>query len=534
MAFDNYVVGAVAQELNTRLAGGRIERVYQPARADILLVVNTPPRDGAPGAKHGLFLSADSSQPAFYLTAHREPGAENPPAFCMFLRKHLISARVLSATQVAGERIVRIALDAVNEIGVHEPRTLVFELMGKHSNLILLDAGDRILDAIKRISFDKSRVRQILPGLPYELPPPGKGISPLMEAEREAGGRLEDYAARAAAGDYAPTIWSDADGTAKDFHVFRLRVMDGLEAHGFASVSEMLETWYENRERAARVSVRAKETAAAVKARLDKLYLKKQKLLEEIEDARRAEEWKHKGDLVTANIWRLSKGMREAALEDWGQEGAATVRVPLDPLATPAENAQKYYKRYAKLKTALIEKAKQLAETDASVAYLESAAWSLEAAQTPADVADIREELAEAGFLRDRGGRGKPAKKKKSGLHKAFFAPLEYDLPSGAKVFVGRNNRENDELTMRFAKPDDLWLHTKDIPGSHVILKSDAPEADLPAAAQIAAWHSKARASEGVPVDYTKVRHVKKPSGAKPGYVIFTHNKTLYVTPQLP
>ncbi|MDR1797562.1 MAG: NFACT RNA binding domain-containing protein [Clostridiales Family XIII bacterium] len=549
MAFDYYVVGAVARELAGRLVGGRVERVYQPGRADILLLINRPPSGGRPAARENLFLSADSSQPAFYLTDSREAGPDTPPAFCMLLRKHLVGARILSVSQAARERIVRIELEASSELGLKTPRALIFELMGKHSNLILTDNRnnnpdeEKILDAVKRISFDKSRVRQVLPGLSYTLPPPGKGVSPLMEAETAPGGPpLAHYDALAQEGAYAPTIWYDGEGKAKDFHVFPLKIMEGLRAEPFESASAMLQTWYENRESAARVSEKAKETAAALKARLDKLYLKKQRLLEEIEKAKHADAWKRKGDLLTANIWRLEKGMKEASLEDWEQEGAPPVAIALDPLLTPAENAQKYYKKYGKEKTAAVEKEKQREEADRLIAYLESAAWALEAAQTPADVAEIRDELTEAGILRNR-AKAKPQKKgKKGGLHKAYFAPIEYTLPSGSTVYVGRNNRENDELTMRFANPDDLWLHTKDIPGSHVILKQapsakpteDAQAQDIRAAAGIAAYHSKGRASEGVPVDYTKARHVKKPTGAKPGYVIFTNNKTLYVTPKLP
>lgn len=558
MAFDTYVVAAEAKELNNRLAGARIERVYQPGREELLLCANTPPKDGAPGARHYLFLSANGGAPAFYLAQRREASPQDPPAFCMLLRKHLAGARIRSVEALPRERIVRIECETSNELGLREPRTLVFELMGKHSNLILLKEG-LIVDAIKRVPFAVSRVRQILPGLEYSLPPAGKGISPLMEAEaewEEAHGCAADYEALAASGIYTPSIWYGEDGTAKDFHVFPLRVMEAFDARIFESVSEMLETWFENRENAARLSVKGLELSRALRARLDKLLLKKQKLGEDLLEAARAEDWKKYGDLVTANIWRLEKGADSAELENWeapscegsGDAGEpALIRIPLDSRLTPAQNAQRYYKRYTKAKTAAVEKQRQKEETQRQIDYVESVLWSLESAQTPADVEDIRAELQDAGLLRIRGKNSEKRRKNgKSGgnLHKAYFAPIRYTLPSGMELLVGRNNRENDELSLRAAKANDLWLHTKDIPGSHAILRAPegAPrqaedaseifsEADIRTAAGIAAWHSRARGSEGVPVDFTFARYVKKPSGAGPGTVIFTRNRTIYVTP---
>jgi predicted ribosome quality control (RQC) complex YloA/Tae2 family protein len=626
MPFDNYVVGAVANELDRCLAGGRVERVYQPEREAVILCVNTPPAGGNPGGRHNLLLSAESSQPVVYLAERREAGPQNPPAFCMLLRKYLIGARILGIAQVETERILRIGFRTASELGVAEERCLVFELMGRHSNIILLNQ-EKIVDSVKRISFDVSRVRQTLPGLDYAMPPPGKGVSPLMAEETAnamSGGRgREYYDSLAAAKNYAPTIYYDKNGTAKDFHVFRLNILEGMDAQAFESVSEMLETWYEGRENAVRLTVRSSELTTALKARLGKLYLKKQRLSEEILEAARAEEHRQDGDLITANIWRLSKGMAAAELEDWNSVGQAAGQTParpesgaagqtpgqtalggagqpalitvaLDPRLTPAQNAQRCYKRYSKAKTASVIKASQLEETQQGIDYLESAAWSLELAKNMAEIEEIRDELREAGILRARGARKKqPGAKPRSNAGKPSkggsgrkrpFTPIEYVLPSGAKVLVGRNNNENDELTMRFAQPTDIWLHTKDIPGSHTILKAGRPaypdgaddvdaagtadtadnlrasagagnpdavrnlsasagagnpgsaasaEADLRAAAAIAAWHSKARQSEGVPVDFTLVKYVKKPSGAKPGYVIFTHNRTLYVTPKL-
>ncbi|MDR3365026.1 MAG: NFACT RNA binding domain-containing protein [Clostridiales Family XIII bacterium] len=543
MAFDNYVVGAVSRELNSVLAGGRVDRIYQPEREEVILCVNRPPVDGRPPGRFNLLISASANRPLLYLTELREAGPQNPPAFCMLLRKYLIGARIESVSAAPRERIVRIDFLATLDLGQKEPRTLIFELMGKHSNIIFLD-GAHIVDAIKRVTGDMSRVRQTLPGMDYTLPPPGKGISPLMEEETKnadlTGKGLAYFDALAAAGDYAPTIYFDGDRAA-DFHVFRLSVYEGLRTRDFAggaAVSEMLETWFESRETQGHLSARTNELKSALKARTDKLYLKKQRLLEDLEEAARADGWRETGDLVTANIWRIEKGAKRVALEDYMHDGAVRT-IDLNPRLTPAGNAQRFYKLYSKAKTAAVVKAKQLEETQGAIDYLESVAHFLGDAASPQDIEELRTELTETGYLRPKRQPGLKRKNKPAarGKKAGRFAPFEYTLPSGARLLVGRNNAENDELTLRVAAKTDFWLHTKNIPGSHVILKPFGTEPDgedLRRAAEAAAWYSKARASEGVPVDYVSVRHVKKPSGARPGYVIFTHNRTLYVTPKLP
>ncbi|MCL2110723.1 MAG: NFACT family protein [Clostridiales bacterium] len=553
MAFDNYVVGALSRELNSLLLGGRVERVYQPEREEIVLCVHRPPRDGRPPGRYNLLISASASRPLVYLAERREAGPGNPPAFCMLLRKYLVGAWIDRIEQVPRERILHIDFMTSSELGLRERRTLVFELMGKHSNIIFLD-GTRIVDAIKRVTGDMSRVRQTLPGMEYMPPPPGKGISPIMEEETKnadlTGKGIGYFDGLAAEGAYSPAIFSK-EGKTVDFHVFRLCVYDGFEAQGFcgeSAVSDMLEAWYESREAQGRVPMKANEIRSGLKARLDKLYLKKQRLSEELAEAARAETLRETGDLVTANIWRIEKGAARVALEDYTKDGAVRT-IDLDPRLTPAGNAQRYYKLYGKAKTAAVVKAKQLEETGAAIGYIEGAMYFVDEAGSLEELEALRAELSTAGYIRLRKGgqrKGAPSGNKRGGkrMHGGVFAPHEYALPSGARVLVGRNNAENDELTMRMAAKTDIWLHTKDIPGSHAIYKpadgsagATAPAdggADLRMAAEIAAWHSKGRGSEGVPVDYTLVRNVKKPSGARPGYVIFTNNKTLYVTPKLP
>jgi predicted ribosome quality control (RQC) complex YloA/Tae2 family protein len=487
----------------------------------------------------------------------------------MLLRKHLIGGRIVDIRSVPSERILRIDFDTRSELGVPERKTLVFELMGKHSNIILLRGGANktadgsagesanatddgiIIDSIKRVYEDMSRVRQTLPGLRYELPPPSTRMPPVIEAEFETEGTREAWDRRGEADDYDPIIWFDADGAMRDFHVFPITSYAGLAKTKFVSVSEMLETWFESKETGNRLTQKTSDITQAITVRLNKALLKMQRLLEDMSRAERADEYRKRGDIITANIYRLKQGVKSVSLPDYTDGGEITVE--LDPLETPARNAQRYYKKYTKAKTAKTEKRKQLELTEREIDYLESYLVWIADAKTDDDVAELREELALLGYIR----RSKFAAKPASSAPKR----LTYELGNGFLVSVGRNNRENDELTMKNAHPYDLWLHTKDMPGSHVVLsrngnaetgagfdgaaavKTAGRDTDpvdvfgadtIRKAASVAAYHSKARGSSNVPVDYTYIRHVKKPAGAKPGMVIFTHNKTVYAHPELP
>jgi predicted ribosome quality control (RQC) complex YloA/Tae2 family protein len=544
-------------ELESALSTGKVERVYQPGRYEILLHVNVPPRgpgggddaaeaDGAPASsprkRCDLLISAQGSHPYLYISEKRSGNPQTPPAFCMLLRKHLIGARIERVFRVGRERIIRIEFDAADEIGLRHRRTLLFEIMGKHSNIMLLDENEKVLDAIKRVYADMSRVRQTLPGVVYTPPPQGKGVGPLMESENETGRPLSYYEGLDADGRYEPSIFLDGGGRMKDYYVFDLGIYGGLERVRCPSVSAMLESYYEEKDSGNRLEQKCAGLRQALKGSLDKLYLKKQRLLEDIEKAKRADAHRLKGELITANIYKLKQGMKETELDNF-EAGTGTVRIALDPLLTPAQNAQRYFKKYAKLKTALTEKAKQLDIAERDITFLESYKVFMENAADDADVDGLREELTELGYMRRRS-----AKRAKRSVKKEY---LRYESGAGLAIYVGRSGRENDELTLKKAKPDDLWLHTKDIPGSHVILTKRAAsggpkvasadgvppgfdEGSVREAARVAAYYSKAKQSESVPVDYCLVRYVKKPSGAKPGMVIFTHNRTVYVKPGLP
>ena len=554
MPFDNYVVGAISSELNTKLSGGKIERIYQPEKDELILCINTPPRnDNNGGGKYNLLISANSSNPVIYITEKRSVNPQNPPGFCMLLRKHILGARIVEVSQIEKDRILRIAMITSNEIGLKRLEFMFFELMGKHSNIILAapavdtdtfskDGSDgesyediRIIDAIKRISGDLSRARQTLPSMRYVLPPKGKGLSPIISEEIEISNGTKNlgfFDSLAKEQEYTPCIYFTSDGEKRpiDFHVFTLDAYKDLTKKDFPDVSEMLESYYEGKENAVRLTAKASDLSSVLKARLDKYYLKKQRLNEDILKAKKADDYKHTGDLLTANIYRIQKGDSQVEAEDYLDNGASKV-IKLDPLLSPSQNAQKFYKKYNKAKTAIVVKATQLKENQENIDYLESVSLFLERTSNPVEIDELRNELSEMGFIRARKNAKKARGTRSSDL------PIEITLLSGAMVLVGRNNKGNDELTMKIASSDDMWLHTKDIPGSHVILKAlnlTHQDADIKIAAKVAAYYSKARNSENVPVDYTLVKYVKKPNGAKPGMVIFTHNKTIYAKPELP
>jgi predicted ribosome quality control (RQC) complex YloA/Tae2 family protein len=531
-------MGAVTHELSDRLVGGKIDRIYQPSASDIILGVNVPREK----ERRVLLVSANSSLPRSYLSKLAAANPQSPPAFCMLLRKHLIGGRIANISGPPSERILFITVDTRSELGVPEKKTLVFELMGKHSNIMLVRGeaahGGVIIDSVKRVYPDMSRVRQALPGLEYELPPASSGLSPVIKEELAAGRTLREFDDLAQANDYTPRIWLDEAGAMRDFHVFRLGVYEGLHYQTYDTVSEMLEAWFEGKETGNRIQQKSADLTQAVAARLKKALLKKQRLLEDLAAAEKAGDYREKGELITANIYRLQRGMSSAALEDYAS--GRDVTVALDPLLTPAQNAQQYYKKYTKAKTAKTAKRGQLTITQREIDYLESYRIWLADAKSDADLDALREELVTLGYLK----RKKHATRPSSSAAKK----LTYDLGGGFTATVGKNNRENDELTTRTAQPYDLWLHTKDIPGSHVILSSAYGvtagrtadpaevygETAIRRAAAIAAYYSKARDSSNVPVDYTYIRYVKKPAGAKLGMVIFTHNKTLYTDPALP
>ena len=577
MALDGITVSAIAAELKTALLGGRIDKIHQPTADEIRFTVR-----GAGGVKRVL-ASANSSHPRMHLT---ETTRENPmtaPLFCMVLRKHIAGGKIVEILQPNFERILILRIEATNEMGDLTRKNLILEIMGKHSNLILTDENGKILDSIKRITHEKSSVREVLPGKDYVFPPAqdkknpltaeqadflfslhmqeGRrlqeflyqsytGISPMMAGEicsragLDASNACQEtslaqgealYAAFAAlmqevkAEDYAPAIYYQGEEhRVVDFAVLRMTQFAALEKKEFPSVSALLEGFYQERDNTAQMRQKAYDIRKLLMNHIERCVKKKEIQAKTRRETKGMELWKKKGELLTANIYAVPQGVTTFRTVDYYEEAMPEIEIAIDPAKTPAENAQKYFAKYNKAKRTLAALEIQEKQNEEELAYLESVLNALEHCKEDADLREIRTELAESGFIRrqpQKKGAQKPKKAK----------PLRYISSDGYEILVGKSNLQNDELTLRTAEPTDIWMHTKDIPGSHVIIrtsgKSELPEATMEEAANLAAYYSKAKDGSMVPVDYTQRKNVKKPNGAKPGMVIYLTNKTIYITP---
>ncbi len=569
MAIDAVCLQAVVEELKPQLLGLRVDKVQQPARDQAVLLFR--------GKR--LLLNAGAGAPRLQLTELPRDNPAEPPMFCMLLRKHLSGARVAGITQPPLERLVRLEFDASDELGRAGKRTLVLEAMGRRSNLILLDGEDRVIDSLRRVDADMSAQRQVLPGLFYQPPasagrlpfleeteagfaarfasaPAEKsldgflldqyfGLSPLMARElafRAAGDvdarlfqlggpgplwrALEDFSSRVRENRFTPLCLL-RDGKPLDFACVPVGQYGGAaECVAYPSFSALLDAFYAARERQERARQRGADLLRAASTARDRLRRKLALQEKEYAATQDRDQLRVQGDLITASLYRMERGQSRLECENYYEDNAP-VSIPLDPLLTPQQNAAKYYKRYAKAKTAEKYLREQMDLAKRDLEYLESVLAEIAQAETEADYLDIRAELREAGFLKKQ-GKGKKEKSRPA-------APWEFRTSSGLRVLVGRNNRQNDKLTLKDADRRDLWFHTQKIHGSHVILRcagQSPAEEDVAQAALLAAWFSQARESGNVPVDFTEVRNVKKPSGGRPGMVVYNTCRTLRVTPE--
>ena len=568
MAYDGIITYAVAAELKDRIVPGKIEKVYQPGPEDLLVHIHTQ------RGNVRLFISCNSQAARVCLTGGSYTNPDQPPTFCMLLRKHLQGGRITDVRQKDSERILEIDIEAQNELGFSVCRRLIVEIMAKHSNIVLIDIeSGKIIDSIKRISIDVNRYRQLLPGVVYQYPPaqdkipfrevngltglPNSekaimsrigGISPAISREMlrycgeipdaslisaEPARRLMEIVASVDDGSAKPRAYIDDEGTPREFHITDLAEFEGLECRYFDSVSECIDYYYTNRVASNMVRQKAMPLLKTVQASLSKALLKKKKLSEDLLSAENSEKYRLYGELLTANLHLVRPGDRKVRVINYYD--GSELDIPLDEKISASANAQKYFKKYSKARTAIHEKQAQLEDNEKDIAYLSSVMQNIEMADNVPLLDSIRDELEQTGYVRRR---QKAAQRKKKDRKPE---PHRYELSDGTEVLVGRNNIENDWLTMKHAQKTDVWMHTKDIPGSHVIVElgdgrslTDLPAELIYEAASIAAYHSKASGSDNVPVDYVPVRYVKKPNGARPGMVIFTHNQTVYVTPGLP
>ena len=562
MAFDGIMAAIEARELSLQLEGARIEKVQQPEPDEIILQVST-----VKNGRKKLLINVSSQAARVHFTdlAYENPAV--PPAYCMLLRKHIQGGRISTVNQLETERIIRFNIETINEMGYQVSKCLIAETMGKHSNLILTSLeNDRIIDAIKHVSIDVNRFRQILPGLTYCLPPSqGKldfktaareeliekirleksvsksvqGFSPALEHQllEENQAALDPEGAadivlamRAAieAGDIQPRVYLNEDGSPKDVHGILLKAYaQSLQVMEFETPDQAMDYFFSKRLDSNRVLQKGQDLERTINQLISKQLLKKQRLLEEIKDADEADTYRIRGELLNANLYLAKPGAKSVKVISYydGQE----VEIPLDERFSAAKNAQNYYKKYSKLKSSKKEKLAQLSECEEEIAYLESVTALVPGAKTYEELELIRAELMEQGFVRVR----KTGQKNK----KQGPKPRKYVTSQGYTLLVGRNNVENDYITLKVGQKTDWWFHTKDIPGSHVVLVCEGkdPDADtMYEAAACAAWYSKGQMSSNVAVDYAQLKFVKKPAGAKPGKVIFTNNGTVWIDPKDP
>ena len=573
MPLDAICLTGVVRELREAVLGLRIEKIQQPARDQVILTLR---------GSRKLLLCAGASQARIHLTTAARENPAQPPMFCMLLRKHLGGGRLSAIDQPALERAVILTIDMVDEMGEPGQRRLVIECMGRYSNLILLDGQDRIIDCLRRVDMEMSEKRQVLPGLFYRLPPAQEKLDPLSisgedframldaapdgtEAARWLLDRftalsplvcrelahadcqdgehlLDDGDRERLAGTFS--VWQEMvrgesgrrftpwmltrDGTPSDFSYMPIEQYGkAMEGQPWDAFSPMLDAFYEKREQAERVRQRGADlqrTAANARDRARRKLVLQEKEYAQTQDRDRLRVC---GELITANLYRMEKGQSTLRAQNYYEEGCPEMDIPLDPLLTPQQNAAKYFKRYSKAKTAEKYLSEQMAAARRERDWLESVLDELSRAETEQDFADIRRELREAGHIRG-GVSGKREPRRGPSRPRAFRSS------GGLRILVGRSNTQNDQL-VREAFKSDYWFHTQRIHGSHVILCAEGREPDersMTEAAMLAAWFSQGREGGQVAVDYTQVKNVKKPAGARPGMVVYDPYQTAYVTPE--
>lgn len=574
MAFDAGMLSCVLSELRRTALGARIEKVYQPERDEIILAMRS-----YEGGKR-LLINAGSNNPRIGFTGVQKENPQNPPMFCMLLRKYLQGAKLSEISQADFDRVAYLGFDTRDEMGFECRRYLIAELMGKYSNLIFADGDRKIITAMRTSDFSLDSLRQLVPGMVYALPPaqdkknplhigeedfrtfwqsspadkPGDkwlvsgfcGIAPVVAREIifRATGWIDTpiSACRGAA------LWQEFQAVTErirqenfepcmilrndrpvEYSFLPLTQYGDCECRRFESAGAMLDSFFESRDREVRVHQRAADILRLLTNAEARIRKKGELQREELKACEMGAEYKKYGDLITANLYRLSRGERVAEFDDYEnmrEDGSfAKIRVEMDPRLTPAANAQRYYKKYAKTKSAKVELAHQIALGEEELAYIDSVSEALTRAESPTDLNEIRDELYRSGYA---------SRMKAYVSHKAHTPEImQFLTPDGMKVLCGKNNVQNEYITHRLAQKGDYWFHAKQVPGSHVVLVTagrEPTDLDFTTAAEIAAYYSKAEGAN-IPVDYTLAGKVKKVAGGKPGFVIYHTNWTAYVTP---
>ncbi|TCT16936.1 putative ribosome quality control (RQC) complex YloA/Tae2 family protein [Natranaerovirga pectinivora] len=572
MALDGIVISNIVSELKETILDGRINKIQQPEKDEIILVIKNNKNT------YKLLLSAQASLPLIYLTDESKTNPMTAPNFCMLLRKHINNGKIVDIIQPNFERIIEFHITHHNELGDLCTKRLIIEIMGRHSNIIFCDK-DTVLDSIKHISQNVSSVREVLPGREYFYPPNQNktnpldivslenfkeilnkenmpvlkaiftsltGISPQVATELCFRACVDDTKASSSltndeitslysafievfsiinSNTYKPIIYYNNE-IPEDFSSIPLKSLGSFETTEFDSVSELLQNFYSTKSVVTRIKQKSSDIRKVIQNALERSYKKYDLQLKQLKDTEKRDKFKIYGEIILANAYGISEGQKE--LEAFNYYTNENIIIPLDETLTPPQNAKKYYDRYNKLKRTYDALQDQLEETKKEFTHLESINNALDIADKEDDLLYIRKELVDYGYIK------KKHKDKKT--NNIPSKPIHYISSDGFHIYVGKNNFQNDELSLKFANGDDWWFHTKDIPGSHVIVKSkgeDLPDKTFEEAAAAAAYYSKAKNSTKVAVDYTQKKHLKKPNGSKPGFVIYHTNYSMYVDPSI-
>ena len=567
MAFDGITVSSIVNELNTNLTGLRISKIAQPEPDELLLTFKSP------GGQKRLYISASASLPLIYLTEENKPSPMTAPNFCMLLRKHIGNGRITGITQPGLERIICIGIEHLDELGDSCSKKLIIEIMGKHSNIIFCDDKDMIIDSIKHVSAQMSSVREVLPGRTYFIPdtmskqnpltvdsdtfirtlrakplPVSKalyvgftGISPALasdvclragiEPEPDAGSLSDDvlvhlfrqfsyYMEDVKKNDFHPVIYFRG-AEPVEFSSLPLLGFEHMEKKEYETISQVLSTYYSSKNTLTRIRQKSSDLRHVVQTALERNRKKYDLQARQLKDTETREKYKVYGELINTYGYNLEPGAKNLTCLNYYTNQEITI--PLDPVKTPQENSQKYFARYNKQKRTFEALSGLIQETKDDILYLESISTALDIARSEADLAQIKEELIQSGYV-----RRKYTKKKVNLKNK----PMHYISNDGYHMYVGKNNLQNDELTFSFANGNDWWFHAKGAAGSHVIVRTNGdelPDRTFEEAGRLAAYYSKSRGADKVEIDYIEKKHVKKPNGAKPGFVVYYTNYSLVI-----
>lgn len=577
MPFDGILANCMARELNNVLSGGRIGKIHQIGR-DALLIQVRASKDN-----YRLLVSCNASSARIQLTERQFETPETPPVFCMLLRKHLSGGIIKGFFTNGYERVITIETEVTDDLGDRSIKKLVVEIMGRHSNIILLNKDNKIIDAIKHVDSDVNRIRELLPARHYISPPsqdkpdPGdmdtyeklinlasqsqrrtesflldnlQGFSPVLCREMCFRAGLDDsvpaceltiaqltrlmetlknFMSDIKNSRLAPVLVKDGNlGKAIDFHCVNLHQYPEKEM--FDTISSAVDAYYTQKNTREFNTRQSSDLQKTVSKFLDKCGKRLGINLATYEENKDYDKFRLFGELITANIYSISKGMEKVSVTNYYSKDGEIVDIPLDKEKSPQQNAQRYFKKYSKARTAFLYAQKEIELLKQEISYLESILFAIENAGEAEQLHEIRMELYEQGYIKSAGEKGKK-------LQTVKVMPQKIISRDGFEIFIGHNNKQNDKLTLKTARNEDIWLHIRNYTGSHVVIKTDGkdvPDSTIVEAAEYAAWFSKARSSTKAEVDYTRIRHVKKPSGGKPGMVVYTNYNTILVTPRKP